>query len=182
MNDHENRKWLIDTGSKNNYISPKIIPSFVKTEKENFVIKTAAGEKKGTDVLYTFCQNNFLKYPKVIKFYVHDFSPNYEVLIGNDLMNEMDTQINFKNKIVKTKYSEFSFKLHEDHDKYYVNLKKGKNTIPIPKKGLFVISLETEKVKILDGLYQTDLTVISEESINGYELNFQDLLKEEVDR
>lgn len=179
--DHASRKWLIDTGSKNNYISPRIIPKGVETQKENFTIKTATGEKKGTDVIYTYCLENFLRNPKVIKFYVYDFSPNYDILLGNETMDEMETQINFKERVIKTKYTEFKFRLHEDENVKTIPIRKGTNIIPLPKKGLYVVNLESEKVNIPEGLYENNVIAISNEDIEEFELNFKELLGEEVE-
>lgn len=63
MIDHANRKWLIDTGSRKNYICEKIIPDNIIRHKEKFSVKTAAGTREGTDVIFTNLGTTFLQFP-----------------------------------------------------------------------------------------------------------------------
>lgn len=110
-----NAKFLIDTGSTRSFISPKLackyFPHNIKVE--HFSVTTSHG---------TTCHKNVVVVPRLqvfpqeknFKFHIYDFSPKYDGLIGFDILDNVDAQINCRQRILNLPTSKIPLMIESD--------------------------------------------------------------------
>lgn len=101
-----NAKFLIDTGSSKSLMNPKLAYKFYK----NFIFKEQFHIQSAHDISYhdqvaEIPIFNIFKINQTHKFYLFEFSPNYDGLIGIDLLKQLNATVNMNNKLLETPYS-----------------------------------------------------------------------------
>lgn len=150
--DFQNRKWLIDTGSENNYVRPEIIGPKVTRYKEHFKVTTPAGTGFGSEYIIINTSRLF-KRPSLMKAYVYKFSEKYDILLGHKTMKNHNISVNFKNNALESD----KLKIPINTEINNVTLERGLNLVEFPvtteKKEVLVNEVNKERYKILEGLY-----------------------------
>lgn len=97
-----NAKFLVDTGSTRSFMSPnlaqKLFPQFIANEY--FSVSTSHGTTYHDSVVNLPKLQNFPS-SKNFKFYLFNFSPKYDGLIGFDLLSQVHAQIDCEHKLLK---------------------------------------------------------------------------------
>lgn len=97
-------KILIDTASNYNFIKPQIVTKQTKLIDCTYTIRTATGESKGNGYV-NINVKGMLGVDKDERFFVFDFSDNYDVLIGKQTLQGLKSKIDFETNCLVTKYS-----------------------------------------------------------------------------
>lgn len=103
---------MIDTGSSVSLIRPGILKNQIRVV-EPTTITTASGQ-----IVLDSKQDIFdEKFENRLEFYVHDFSKNYDGLIGYDSLVKLKAEINLRKQTIKLNKSIYKF-VEEDLDEY----------------------------------------------------------------
>lgn len=99
---YNDSRILIDTGSKYNFIKPQMVSPQTKIIDCDYKIRTPAGESNGKGCV-NINVKNMLGVDKDEKFYVYDFSDNYDVLIGKQTLQGLKAKIDLETNCLITK-------------------------------------------------------------------------------
>lgn len=141
---------MIDTGSMKSLISNKIVDEYYQDYlgTESFQIQSAHSTSFHDRIATIPLPKTFKVGPVKHKFYVFDVNPQYDGLIGLDLLQPLEAAVDFKNKILKTKHAEIPLHLPEEI------MKKSAPSIQVHE--LFIEPRTEQLVKIpvdIDGPY-----------------------------
>lgn len=95
---------MIDTGSSKTLISPKLVELFYcdNVYNEPFAIQSAHNISCH-DYVANIMLPSVFKVPIEHKFYIFEFHPEFDGLIGTDLLSKLEANIDFKTKCLNTK-------------------------------------------------------------------------------
>lgn len=102
---------LIDTGSTINLISKSYVYNNLKKfkiYKENFNFKTAIGEQNGDEYVIIKFEN------KDLKFYLHDFHKQFNLLLSLPTMLDMQVKIDFSKNIITIQNKNYKIQYFEN--------------------------------------------------------------------
>lgn len=98
-------KLMLDTGSTKSFLSPKVAYKFFRNYifNEPFTVVSTHASSVHNEVLEiplfpTFCSNDYHK------FYIFNVDSDYEGLIGNDLLKQLEAMIDLKNLVLHTQH------------------------------------------------------------------------------
>lgn len=143
-----NCKFLIDTGSTKSLISPKIVEKFYKNFifNESFQIQTAHMISYHDEVILIPIFKLF-QVNENHKFYVFNFSNNYDGLIGIDLLDQLKAIVDVNKRQIITPYVNIPIILESEKTKKNCNTKINNYSITIPPRTQKVVKLPVKYEK-----------------------------------
>lgn len=103
-----NFKLMIDTGSMKSLINDDVVDKYYKDYLgvEPFKIQSAHSTTFHDKIATIPLPKTFKAGPLLHKFYVFNVNPQYQGLIGLDLLQPLEASIDFKNNVLKTKHTQ----------------------------------------------------------------------------
>ena len=107
-------KFLIDTGSTKTLINSQLYNHFREFAiKIPFKVKTAHGLTEHNDAVHIDIPDMFNTNMKHT-FFKFDFSPNFDGLIGIDLLDKLEAVLDIRNRKLTTKHAEVPISMNKN--------------------------------------------------------------------
>lgn len=180
---------LIDTGSTINLISKKYVYDNLykfKIHKEQFNFKTAIGEHCGDEyVILEFIG-------KDLKFYLHDFHKQFNLLLSLPTMIDMNVKIDFSKNIITIENKNYQIQYFENQNTVnsieqiairadYLNLEEKKELYKLVKEYESIFPRENESLTYTDAI-QHKIITSDEIPIYTRPYRYPEIYKEEINK
>lgn len=107
-------KLLIDTGANQSFISPEAVTKFfssIPLNYEPFEVVNFHAKRRSDNTIILPCFPEFRE-PESIKLFVYKFHDHFDGLIGSDLLRTWESNIDYKNMQLKTRYATNPIKVY----------------------------------------------------------------------